>query len=182
MKANTELMYEARKRLANNWTPPVGTSALYFVTNAVLAPIGLVTGGPLRVGLSQYFLNFSKGKKPDYAELFDGFKVFAQAFVAFLLVSIFTFLWSLLLIVPGIIAAISYSQTFFILADKKGVRAGEAIRRSKAMMQGHKWQYFCLYWRFFGWFVLCLLTFGIGFLWLAPYVQTSLANFYREVK
>ena len=78
------------------------------------------------------------------------------------------FLWSLLLFVPGIIAAYSYSLTFFIIADEPGVGVTEAIRRSKLMMQGNKWKLLCLQMRFFWWALLCELTLGIGLLWLVP--------------
>lgn len=182
MKANVILMKEARESLEGNWTNAVGTYFLLAVVNGILAPVSLVTSGPLQVGSSIFSLNLAKHKKADYSQIFDGFRSFAQALVAFLLVGVFTFLWSLLFIIPGIIAALSYSQTFYIMAEKKNIKAGEAIRKSKKMMYGHKWQLFCLGWRFFGWFILSILTFGIGFLWLIPYVQVSLANFYRDLK
>jgi uncharacterized membrane protein len=88
----------------------------------------------------------------------------------------------LLLIVPGIIAAISYSQTFYILADDPGMDAISAIDKSKKMMRGYKWKYFCLGLRFIGWALLCILTLGIGLFWLDTYMQTSFAKFYDDVK
>lgn len=182
MKANSILMQEARESLEGSWTNAVGTYALYAIVNSVLSPVALVTSGPLQLGSSIFSLNLAKGKKADYAQIFDGFKDLAQSLVTFILVSVFTFLWSLLFIIPGIIAALSYSQAFYIMAEKKNIKAGDAIKKSKAMMQGHKWKLFCLSWRFFGWFILAVLTLGIGFLWLIPYVQVSLANFYRDIK
>ena len=95
---------------------------------------------------------------------------------------IFILLWTLLLIIPGIIATYSYAMTFFIIADDPQAGALEAIGRSKEMMRGHRWKLFCLFLRFIGWSLLCLLTFGIGFLWLTPYMQTSLAHFYDDVR
>jgi uncharacterized membrane protein len=99
-----------------------------------------------------------------------------------ILVGIFTFLWTLLLVIPGIIKAFSYSMTKYILDDNPELSASEAIHRSRMMMRGHKFDLFYLYLSFIGWFLLCLLTAGIGFLWLAPYVDTSLAAFYEDVK
>ena len=99
-----------------------------------------------------------------------------------LLVAIFTSLWSLLLIVPGIIKAFSYALTPYILEEYPELGANDAIDRSRAMMQGHKFDLFYLYLSFIGWFFLCLLTAGIGFLWLSPYVSTAQAAFYEEVK
>ena len=95
--------------------------------------------------------------------------------------SLFIFLWSLLLIIPGIIAAYAYSQVFYILADNPSLSGMEALDQSKQMMKGRKWKYFCLCMRFVGWSILCIFTLGIGYIWLAPYMAVSLANFYRDV-
>ncbi len=93
---------------------------------------------------------------------------------------IFTILWSLLLIVPGIIAAISYLMTFYIIADDNTIRAMDAIDKSKTMMYGYKMKYFKMVLRFIGWCLLCLfLALGIGFLWL---IYVSNAKFYEDIK
>ena len=102
--------------------------------------------------------------------------------LAYILVGIYTILWLLLLIIPGIIAAISYSQTFFILADDNTLRPSEAIDKSKKMMDGYKLKYFYLCLRFLGLALLCVLTLGIGFLWLIPYMYVTCAKFYEDVK
>ena len=99
-----------------------------------------------------------------------------------LLVGIFISLWSLLFVIPGIIKAFSYSMTPYILEENPELSANEAIDRSRAMMRGHKFDLFWLYLSFIGWAILCLFTAGIGFLWLAPYVTTTQAAFYEEVK
>jgi uncharacterized membrane protein len=96
--------------------------------------------------------------------------------------TLFILLWMLLLIVPGVVAMLSYSMTFWILADDPDAGPLEALSRSKALMRGHRWQFFRLYWRFFGWFVLSLLTLGIGLFWLLPYVMMSSAEFYRQLR
>jgi uncharacterized membrane protein len=93
-----------------------------------------------------------------------------------------TFFWSLLFIIPGIIKAFSYSMTPFILDEYPELTPVEAIHRSRMMMKGHKFDLFWLYLSFIGWGILCLFTAGIGFLWLAPYIQTVEAAFYEEVK
>ncbi len=95
---------------------------------------------------------------------------------------IFVFLWSLLLIIPGIIATLSYSMTYFIIADNNSITALEAITKSKEMMRGNKWKFFCLGLRFLGWSLLCVVTLGIGFLWLTPYMSVSSAQFYDDLK
>ena len=88
----------------------------------------------------------------------------------------------LLFIIPGIIAAYRYAMTFYILADHPGMDALAAIRRSKEMMRGNKLKLFCLGWRFFWWFLLCIPTCFIGLIWLVPYMNTSLAKFYDDLK
>ena len=92
------------------------------------------------------------------------------------------FLWFLLLIVPGIVAALSYSMTFYILADEPDINAKEALEKSKIMMDGHKMDLFLLGLSFIGWALLCILTLGIGLLWLIPYMNVSAAKFYQDRK
>ena len=98
------------------------------------------------------------------------------------LVMLFTFLWSLLFIIPGIVKCFSYSMTPFILEEHPELGANEAIDHSRAMMKGHKFDLFWLILSFIGWGFLCLFTFGIGYLWLTPYMETSVAAFYEDVK
>jgi uncharacterized membrane protein len=98
------------------------------------------------------------------------------------LVMLFTFLWSLLFIIPGIVKCFSYSMTPFILEEHPELSANEAIDHSRAMMKGHKFDLFWLLLSFIGWGFLCLFTFGIGYLWLTPYMETAVADFYEDVK
>ena len=92
------------------------------------------------------------------------------------------FLWSLLLVVPGIIKGYAYSQAFYLLNDNKKLGYKEALEESEKMMDGHKWELFVLQLSFIGWSLLAVLTCGIGFLWLTPYMNTTLANYYEDLK
>ena len=98
------------------------------------------------------------------------------------LMGLFISLWSLLFLIPGIVKAFSYSMTPFILEERPELSANEAIDHSRAMMRGHKFDLFWLLLSFIGWGFLCLFTFGIGYLWLVPYVNTSVSAFYEDVK
>ena len=98
------------------------------------------------------------------------------------LANVFIFLWMLLLIIPGIVKMFSYAMTPFILEEHPELGANEAIDHSRAMMKGHKFDLFWLCLSFIGWMILCLFTLGIGYLWLIPYMQTSIASFYEDVK
>jgi uncharacterized membrane protein len=182
-------MQQARESLAGKWGLAVGVAAVYILISIIAnSPrhlgwlISLLISGPFEFGLSTFALSISRNKKADLDQLFTGFKKFGRNFVAYLLIVVFTLLWSLLLIIPGIIAMLSMSQTFFILADDEKILASDAIKKSKKMMYGHKWQCLCLGARFIGWGLLSILTLGIGFLWLVPYIQVTMAKFYDEVK
>ena len=98
------------------------------------------------------------------------------------LMYLFIALWSLLLIIPGIVKSFSYAMTPYILEENPELSAGEAIDHSRAMMKGHKFDLFWLYLSFIGWAFLCIFTLGIGLLWLVPYMQTSVSAFYEDVK
>lgn len=96
--------------------------------------------------------------------------------------AILTMLWTFLLIIPGIIKSLSYAMTPFIVEENPELTASEAIHRSRMMMKGHKFDLFWLMLSFLGWLILNIFTLGIGSLWLVPYMETSLAAFYEEVK
>ena len=98
------------------------------------------------------------------------------------LMGVFIALWSMLLIIPGIIKTFSYAMTPYILDEHPELSANDAIDRSRAMMKGHKFDLFWLLLSFIGWGILCVFTLGIGFLWLTPYMQTSMAVFYEDLK
>lgn len=138
---------------------------------------------PLSLGYINYFLMFTKRQKPEIQNLFDGYKKsFGNSIIASLLMGIYIFLWSLLLIVPGIIKSFSYSMTFYIIAENPTISATDALKRSEKMMEGHKMDYFILNLSFIGWLILSLFTCGIGVIFLNPYIETAKAHFYLTLK
>lgn len=120
----------------------------------------LVTGA-LELGLTIFFLAVFRRHDVHVTDIFLGFEKFGKALGLYLFQSLFIFLWSLLFVIPGIVAAFRYSQAFFILADDptKGIR--QCMNESKAMMRGNKWKYFCLSLSFIGWGLLCSIPSGI---------------------
>ncbi|HDR7654931.1 MULTISPECIES: DUF975 family protein [Bacillus] len=140
--------------------------------------------GPLTVGASYFVLNVIRGTNARIGHIFrwfnDGSK-FMKSFLTYLLMNVYLILWTLLLIIPGIIKSFSYSMTYFILNDHPEYTANQAITESRRMMNGHKMDYFLLCLSFLGWFILSILTLGIGFLWLVPYFYTTSAAFYEEI-
>ncbi len=186
---NRELMLKAREFLKGKWGTAAGA---VFILTIITIPISIIPiagpiinfiiGGAFTVGIALFWLSIIRQKTVKKSQIFSGFKIFWKCFVAKFMTTLFILLWSLLLIVPGIMAAYSYAMTFFIIADNPEIRALEAIKESKKIMYGHRWKLFCLMWRFFGWMLLSILTLGIGFFWLFAYMGTSFACFYEDIK
>lgn len=142
----------------------------------------LIITGLIGFGTVSYYLKVSRNESVTYKELFSKTNMFWQYIAISLLVGIFTALWSLLFIIPGIIAALSYSLVYYIKLDNPELSTMDVIRRSKQMMQGHKWDFFVLSLSFLGWTILGLFTLGILYFWLIPYMQVTYANFYNSLK
>ncbi|MCI3927173.1 DUF975 family protein [Paenibacillus sp. TRM 82003] len=189
MLSNADIRYAARERLSGNWGMAVLVGFLYMAIGTAVGAIPgvgyvapLIITGPLMFGFYAYFLYLIRGEQPEIGAMFSGFQKFGPTLVLYLLQTLFVLLWMLLLIVPGIIAAFRYSMAFFILHDNPGMSAMDALRQSSEMMKGHKGKLFVLYLSFIGWGLLAIITFGIGFLWLLPYMTASLAAFYEQLK
>jgi len=189
LTANRELMFQARESLKNRWGLAVGGNVIYLILIALIQMVPrigwiayLILGGPLLLGWSVFFLSFSRNQDAQIAQLFDGFNRFVNGLVAYLLMTLFIILWTLLFIIPGIVAYLSYAQTFFILAENPQLEGRDALRRSKTLMKGNRLKLFFLFWRFFGWFLLGVLSLGIGFLWIMPYLATTLGRFYDDLQ
>jgi uncharacterized membrane protein len=139
---------------------------------------------PFSIAVYWFYLELYRNENPDIGRTFTVYtsgKLSLKLIGITILVGIFTFLWSLLLIIPGIIKGLAYSQTFFLLKDNPNYGPLVAIKESRKRMKGLKWKLFLLYLSFIGWGLLSLITFGIGLLWLVPYISNSLAAFYQEL-
>ncbi len=152
-----------------------------LTVSGILGLVAFIIGGTVQLGHAQYLLNQHDGAPIDLKLLFSKFDHFGAGFLQALLRGIFVFLWSLLFVIPGIVAALSYSMTPFIMAENPDMTPSEAIAASKEMMNGHKWRLFCLDFSFFGWTLLCSLTMNIGYLALNPYTCAAYAAFYRDI-
>jgi len=186
---NKDLMAQALTALQGQWGLAIGTCVVLgfvCVLAAVIPLIGNVISflisGALALGVATFFLAIARGQEAQLPMVFGGFQRFGSALGAYFFMALFTILWTLLLIIPGIIASLSYSMTYYIMADDPSIGCRDAISRSKEMMNGMKWKFFCLGFRFIGWSLLCCLTLGIGFLWLVPYMNCTFAKFYDDVK
>ena len=190
MVENSILRKNARDQLGNNifdrtWLMMIVVYIVYsaIVSAAAYAVVGLgsiVVAGPMLYGFYRISVNLVKGKREiDVGEIFCGFKEkFVDSFLLGLLTGIFTFLWTLLFIVPGIVKAYSYSLAPYIMQDSPDKGWEECLEESKQMMNGYKWQAFCLDFSFIGWYLLGALALGVGAFFVVPYHQTAKANFY----
>lgn len=200
MRANSEYRAIARQALKNNWgTAAVITLCASFVhllinlitlsitddiesfryASHCITPIVTL---PLCWGFYTMFLYAVRGDQMKIGYLFVGYAS-NQVWATMLLKTLYTFLWSLLFIIPGIIKGwYSYGMTEFIIKDDPTISADAALNRSIKMMSGKKMDLFMLDLSFIGWILLSLLSFGIGFLWLAPYFHTARAAFYEDIK
>ena len=154
---------------------------IIIIASLFAAVIYFVLGSFIGVGYAKFNLNLVDKKNAAFETLFEYFSHWKTTTIAKLLRALYVFLWSLLFIIPGIVAGFSYAMTDYILAEDPELTADEAISQSKSLMMGNKWRFFCLQFSFIGWDILATLAFGIGHLWLTPYKQAAYAAFYREV-
>lgn len=140
-----------------------------------------ILGGTVQLGYTQILLKQYHHQEFDISELFSQFHRFKQGFLQSFLRILYTALWSLLLVIPGIIAHYKYAMTPFLMTDNPEMTAKEAMAASTELMDGHKGELFTLGLTFIGWDILASLTLGIGFLWLNPYKNAAFAAFYRDL-
>ncbi|MBR5092117.1 MAG: DUF975 family protein [Bacteroidales bacterium] len=187
MPRNREIRRAARYALKGNWVQAVlATLVFTLITGAAgsIPLVGLLIVCPLEFGFMLCFLRLVRGE--DSSEMvgdqFDIFGQYGRYLGTSLLMTLYILLWSLLLIIPGIIKGYSYAMTPYIAYDRPDLDADDCIHESRMMMKGYKWKLFCMDLSFLGWAILCLFTLGIGFLWLQPYIEASHAKFYEELK
>ncbi len=192
---NVTLMRAARESLKGKWGVAILTFLIYILLTSTTgtarshgsmltfsSALTLIIGGPLALGAAIFSLSISRGKEARLEQIFLGFNNFSTALITYLLLILYVLLWTLLLIIPGIIAALGYSMTFYILSDDPLIKPQDALKKSKSMMDGYKLKLFYLCLRFFLLGLLCILTLGIGFLWLIPFIHVTMAKFYDDIK
>ncbi|MBQ9474057.1 MAG: DUF975 family protein [Bacteroidales bacterium] len=185
---NSTLRATARKRLDGNWFYAALTTLVYYLVGCATGCIpfaGLLVTLPLSFGFNLTFLKLRRGELDNEempVVMFDVFHKYGRYLGTGLLRAVYILLWTMLLIVPGIIMSYAYAMTPYIAHDNPELSADECIDYSQQMMKGHKWQLFCLDLSFIGWAFLCIFTMGIGLLWLVPYIQSSHAEFYENLK
>lgn len=169
------------RNVADLFTYTFANAGLTISLVSALNLLHFILGGVIQLGYAQYLLNQHDHRNPQLNDLFSKFDYFGAGFCQAFLRGLYTFFWSLLFIIPGIVAAYSYAMTPFIMTEHPDMTASEAIQASKKMMYGNRWELFCLDLSFFGWGLLCGLTLNIGYLFLNPYMNAAHAGFYRRV-
>ena len=152
-----------------------------LVVGIVVGIVHLIVGSVVSIGYAKFNLDILDGNEPELGTMFTYFSEWGKAIIARILRGVYTALWTCLFIVPGIMAAYSYSMTPFIMAETPYLSAKEAIKISKEIMRGNRWRLFCLEFSFIGWALLSIVTLGIASLWVLPYQEATRAAFYRDI-
>lgn len=183
--SSKDLRHKAWQQLRISYWSALVASIIVMALSAASAPLVFIIVGPLLVGQAYYLLDLAenKSKVNNFELFFEPFKKsLVTSIVTNILKGIFIFLWALLLVIPGIIKSYAYSMTSYIIADNPQIDFMEAIKESQNLMKGNKWRLFKLHFSFIGWYILGVLTLGLGFIFLYPYIQLSVANFYVEIR
>lgn len=191
MTSNAILRQNARSQLGENifgntW---VILGVVSFLYSAAIGALGstfigvILLGGPLTYGLYRVLVNVVNYKKVDVNDVVSGFtEAFGNSLVLYFLQTLFTALWSLLFVIPGIVKSYSYAMAMYIQQDYPEKEGKDCIDQSRLMMDGHKWQLFCLDCSFIGWYLLGALCLGVGIFFVLPYHQLARTNFYLALK
>lgn len=198
---------EAKRFIGQNarwWKMTLATIALYLLNGGISIYVNIVTAInrddpsttvsysssiitllliPFTIAASGYYLNHIRGFNPEWKSLYkEGIDNYGSYLVTGVLVNVFTFLWSLLFVVPGIIKSLAYSQANYVIHDNPRLKGKEAIEISKRMTNGFKGDLFSMYLSFIGWYFLVGLTGGILSIYVTPYVETTAAMYYENLK
>ena len=194
---NNQIMKEAQESLKGKWGISIAACLIAGVITIMITILGgylinedwggnllsLFVTPPIGVGLALFFLNIHSGNKLEIRTIFNPFKeVWLNSVLAYFMMIVIIIIGSILFIIPGIIAFLMFSQVFYIIAEDNKIDPYNALVKSKKMMEGNKWKLFKIMLIILLLAIVCILTLGIGFIWLAPYQNAVYAKFYNVVK
>lgn len=199
MILRSELKQNAKDQLKNNWGLAIGIIIVCtliscipnllaeidsesFAISIIIPIITLVITGPLTIGQCKFFINLANRSNPKFSDLWYGFNNMLRAIGVTLLVGVIVFIGSILFIIPGIILAFMYSQVYYIMAENPEMSIMNCLKESSRIMKGHKMDLFILELSFLGWGILMVITLGIAGLYVLPYYNATLTNFYLDIK
>lgn len=191
-----EIKIWAKGKIKENFWPLLGTIVAASLIGGITSSIKIdstvgsftlsIGGGILtffmEIGLIKYMTAFINNKPYNFDMIFSKFKDWKQTIIVYLHQFAMILLWTLLLIVPGIIKAYAYSLVTYILAEDSSISSKDALELSEKMMDGHKGDLFVFELSFIGWHILSILTLGILYIWLIPYQQTATTKFLLDIK
>lgn len=161
----------------------IGISSLSGIIPGIGAIIAIVVNPIISFGLVLVYLDVVNSIKVEIPTLFKGFgENFRNVWITYFLMELYIALWSLLFVIPGIVKGLSYSMAPYILAENPHLTPSEALKQSKEMTNGYKMDLFILQLSFIGWVLLGAITFGIAYVYVLPYMQTTFTNAYYELK
>ena len=194
---NKLIMKEAQESLKGKWGISIAACLIVTIITILVSYLGgyLINeywGGnilslfivpPIGVSMALFFLNIYDGNKLEIKTIFNPFKeVWLNSVLAYFMMIVIIVLGSILFVIPGIIASLMFSQVLYIIAEDNKIDPFNALAKSKKMMEGNKWKLFKIILRILLLAIVCILTLGIGFIWLAPYQNAVYAKFYNTIK
>ena len=184
-----QLMRKARTLLEPHWILAIGVCLANAVMVAAPAEldsygeiVSLLLAGPLQLGLCFFFLNLVKGKETRFELLFEGFKPLLTVLLAYAIITALTVIGLILLLVPGIVVALGFSMTYYIIAEDPEISFQTALEQSWKLTDGYKMELLELNLRFIPWYLLGLLCFIMGVFAVVPWHNTTLALYYQYLK
>tara|TARA_A100001234_G_scaffold142819_1_gene125408 strand:+ start:418 stop:1020 length:603 start_codon:yes stop_codon:yes gene_type:complete len=194
---NNQIMKEAQESLKGKWGISIAACLIAGVITIMITILGgylinedwggnllsLFVTPPIGVGLALFFLNIHSGNKLEIKTIFNPFKdVWLNSVLAYFMMIVIILIGFLLFFIPGVIATLMFSQVLYIIAEDNKIDPYNALVKSKKMMEGNKWKLFKIMLRILLLAIVCILTLGIGFIWLAPYQNAVYAKFYNVIK
>ena len=194
---NNQIMKEAQESLKGKWGISIAACLIAGVITIMITILGgylinedwggnllsLFVTPPIGVGLALFFLNLHDGNKLEINTIFNPFKdVWLNSVLAYFMMIVIILLGFILFIIPGVIATLMFSQVLYIIAEDNKIDPYNALVKSKKMMEGNKWKLFKIILIILLLAIVCILTLGIGFIWLAPYQNAVYAKFYNVIK
>ncbi|WP_124066395.1 DUF975 family protein [Clostridium sp. E02] len=181
--SSIQFFLDTWERILTNSNADLAEYNQYFISFLVYILIYFIVESILQYGFHVFCLKVAnRDASMSYGDIFSGVKYFFKVIGLAFMSGLFIALWTLLLIVPGIIATYRYSQIFFILAENPEKGILQCIRESKEMMVGHKWEYFVLEMSFILWHLLALVTCFLSYIYVYPYTMVTFANYYNRIK
>ena len=193
MISRAAIKANAKAQLGNNLFGNIWLMALVvgLVYSIIIGAAGMtyagiiILVGPMGIGLASVFMNLARGSgEVKLEQMFTrGFsEQFGRNLLLGFLRGLFTALWSMLFVVPGIVKHYSYSMSFYVAADHPEYTWNQCMDESKRMTAGHKGELFVLDLSFIGWSLLCSLTLGILSIWIMPYMQQTDIGYFEAIK